>query len=101
MNARLAQRSRKTLAERRLAAAERQRRRRLRLKLIAAGFEHVELWLSPAVRAGWVARERIDDRHSPLPSQSYCNDLVVILTEWAARWLRACQKVTSVTPDRR
>ena len=48
----------------RTTSAERKRRSRIRQQKLAGGFERIELYLPPIVRAAWTARERISDAHT-------------------------------------
>jgi hypothetical protein len=82
-------------AKRRTRLAANARHARKRRKLRALGLERVELWLPPEVKAAWTARERISDANAPLPHESYLDDLVEVLIEWSARWLRASRSDAS------
>jgi hypothetical protein len=72
--------------------AIRQRRCRRRRRLLAVGFEPVELWLPKEVKAAWAARERIDNAEALLPLKNYPGDLVDVLVEWAQRLLAASHR---------
>jgi hypothetical protein len=80
------------LSLKRARAAANSRRARLRRKLVAAGYDLVELPLPPEVKRAWIARERSTNPNAPLPLESFPSDLVDILVEWAGRWLRAVTK---------
>jgi hypothetical protein len=73
-------------------SAQRKRRSRMRQQKLAAGFERVELYLPPVVRAAWIARERISDTKAPLAVEHYPDDLAAVLEEWGERWLRAASQ---------
>ena len=83
-----------------LTERKRQHECRRRKKLRADGFELLELWVPPVVRAGWAARERLSDPSAPLPEEHFKDDCEDVLVNWGGSWLRKLAELRRSRRDR-